>query len=147
VTIEALGRTYFDVNIFIYVIEAPEPFTRYAQQILLRLSEEGQVPVTSEFSLAECLVGARKASLPVVEKLYIGHFEDRSAVECVPLTRDLLIAAARAAGDTRMRLSDSIHVATAVATGCQSFVTNDRRLKLPPSITRVPLMPTSPAGS
>lgn len=142
-----LGRTYFDANIFIYAIETPPPYAEAAQHVIERLTAESQIPVTSEYALAECLVGARKARRGALEHVYINYFANTLAVECHALTRELLIEAARIAGDAGMRLADTIHIATAVATGCQSFVTNDRRLKLPASLSRVPLFPTPPAGS
>jgi predicted nucleic acid-binding protein len=142
-----LGRTYFDANIFIYAIETPLPYAEAARSMVERLMAEAQIPVTSEYTLAECLVGARKARHGALEDVYITHFANPLAVECHSLTRELLIEAARLAGDTGMRLADTIHIATAVATGCQSFVTNDRRLKLPASLSRISLLPIPPAGS
>ena len=49
----------------------------------------------------------------------------------VPVSRTILIDAARLRANSGLRLPDAIHVATAVAAGCPIFLSNDRRLKVP----------------
>jgi len=49
-----------------------------------------------------------------------------------PVSRDVLIAAARLRAETGLKLPDAIHAATAQFTGCDQFLTND---------THVPALP------
>jgi len=51
-----------------------------------------------------------------------------------PVDRSVLIDAARLRGRTGLRLPDAIHASTALASGCDTFLTNDRRL---PGIDRL----------
>jgi len=43
----------------------------------------------------------------------------------VPVSREVLIAAAHLRADANLKLPDAIHVATAQLTGCEQFLTND----------------------
>lgn len=47
----------------------------------------------------------------------------------MPVTRDLLLDAARLRAETRLRLPDAIHMATATRFGCRCFLTEDRDMK------------------
>ena len=58
---------------------------------------------------------------------------DRLAV--LPVDRAILVEAARQRAALGMPMPDAIHVATALAAGCELFLTNDRRLKLPSELT------------
>jgi predicted nucleic acid-binding protein len=140
------GRTYFDANILIYEIEASPPMVAAVGQILVQLEAEKQIPITSEFTLAECLVGIRE---PDLEMVYVDYFADVSSIEVHPVSRSLLISAAHIARANRVKLADAIHIATAIATGCRSFATNDDRLKLPATLRRIRPAPlaTPPAGN
>jgi predicted nucleic acid-binding protein len=57
---------------------------------------------------------------------------DRLAM--VPVDRAVLVEAARQRAALGLRMPDAIHVASALAAKCGVFLTNDRRLKLPPGI-------------
>lgn len=46
----------------------------------------------------------------------------------------MLIEAARLRAVTNLRLPDAIHGATAILSGCQTFLTNDRRLAALPGV-------------
>lgn len=60
-------------------------------------------------------------------------------LEVVPVSRDVLIEAARLRAVANLRLPDAIHGATATLTGCETFLTNDRRLLAIPGIDVVVL--------
>ena len=67
--------------------------------------------------------------------LYTGLLQPSDHLAVVPVERPILIEAARQRAALRLRMPDAIHVATAVTAGCDVFLTNDSRLKLPPHVS------------
>lgn len=47
----------------------------------------------------------------------------------LPVSREILVEAARIRAGTALKLPDAIHVATARMCGCEVFLTNDTRIK------------------
>lgn len=130
---------YFDANIIIYVVEG-YPAQRLALQDLVRALDDGFFRVlTSELTLAEVLVGPFRAPSPLYEITYSAVLSGQEQIEVVPVTRDILVDAARLRAESGMRLADAIHVATALRHGCHVFLTNDHRLRAPAGLTVITL--------
>jgi predicted nucleic acid-binding protein len=83
--------------------------------------------VTSEITLSEVLVAPFKSNDRHLEASYRTLLTDREIFELVPITRDILIMAARIAARMTMKLPDAIHAATATVEGCAFMLTFDRR--------------------
>lgn len=117
-------RVYLDANLFIYLVEGEPEFQRAARSAVATVIETGGRFATSELSIGECLKGApAQAHAPRVIDAYRAWF-DGPLVDLMPITRAIIESAA---ADTRLKLFDAIHVATAEAAGCSAVITNDRR--------------------
>ena len=57
-----------------------------------------------------------------------------ASLQIIPVSRDILVAAARLRAETNMKLPDAIHAATAQFTGCDQFLTNDARVPSIPGL-------------
>jgi predicted nucleic acid-binding protein len=129
---EQLGdKVYLDTNFFIYVLEEVEPWVGLAKRILAALDEGTCSGVTSELSLAECLVKPLELGQADIVQTYQMFLQERRFFSVVPVSRELLVGAARLRSISRIKLPDAIHAATALHLGCTSFLTNDDRLKIP----------------
>lgn len=127
---ETVGpRVYLDSNFFIYALEAVEPWAEAARKILVALDAGDCVAVTSELSLAECLVKPLELGREEIADAYLGLLSDRRSLSVVPVTREILVEAARLRATARIKLPDAIHASTALQGKCSS-VTNDDRLKI-----------------
>jgi predicted nucleic acid-binding protein len=84
---------------------------------------------TSEITVTECLVGAyKKKNTALIEK-YEAFFKSVSeAVNIVPVDSHILWEVPKLAGDSNLKLVDSIHVMSAVFCGCDGFLTNDKAI-------------------
>jgi predicted nucleic acid-binding protein len=63
-----------------------------------------------------------------IQTAYQQALQSSEGLEVVPVSREVLIEAARLRSVANFRLPDAIHGATAILTGCETFLTNDRRL-------------------
>lgn len=129
---EKLGRRfYLDANFFIYVLEESEPWAEAARRILMALDRGECEAVTSEVSLAECLVKPLALGHTDIAEAYLEFLRGHPFLVVVPISREILIEAARLRALSRIKLPDAIHGATALQGGCASFLTNDDRLNIP----------------
>lgn len=140
----ALRRTvgqkpYLDANLFIYALENLQPWSSLANGIFRALEAGEFSAVTSELTIAECLVKPMKLGRNDLVQAYLGFMRDRPFLELVPIDRDILLEAARRRADSSLTLPDAIHVATSFQSGCDSFLSNDKRLATVPGLTTLPL--------
>ena len=118
---------YLDANTLIEGVELPGSTLA---ALLAALQAGETLASTSELTLGEVLVRplARKA------RALVASYEELlgdGVITTVPVSRAILRAAAALAGRSRMALPDCIHVATAIAAGCDVFVSSDRAIVLP----------------
>jgi predicted nucleic acid-binding protein len=121
---------YLDTNVF---IEAYENQGRLAQafRTLFRSARRDQsILVTSELTLAELCVEPIRAGRDERINLYRSLIQTRgSFIQAIAIDRDILFEAATCrARASALRLPDAIHIATAIMSNCEMFITNDKRL-------------------
>ena len=125
----ANGQLYLDANIIIYAVER-HPDYRCVIEQLFALIDAGQAgAVTSELTLAECLVRPFAENDLARQQLYQAAVSSRTAFTVVPISNSILVAAAQLRAQHKQRLPDAIHLATAVAANCTGFITNDLLIK------------------
>lgn len=120
---------YLDTNVLIAIIEPVAPLTAGQSYFLERLTSGEAAAVTSEFSLAECLVKPYAEKNQKAIDAYLALFESRRALVAVAVTREILLHAAQLRALSKVSLPDTIHVATAEVAGCSVFITEDRRIR------------------
>ena len=124
------NSVYLDTNIWIYALEG---FPDFAQELatLFQAIDQGQLTaVTSELSLSEVLVKPIQNGNAAQQNIYKQAISSTSILQVVPVQRDVLIEAARLRETVNLKLPDAIHAATAIATQCSTFVTNDHRFQI-----------------
>lgn len=60
------------------------------------------------------------------QSLYLSLFDDGNFIRLIPVSRSILLSTVELREHFPQRLPDAIHVATALDTGCQHFVSYDR---------------------
>ena len=121
-------RAYFDANVFIYALNAFPQFTAVLPPLLEALDTGRLVVATSELTVAELLVKPFQDNDIAAEAACRAMVFGNSRLNVVPVSRSVLIEAARLrAATTVLKLPDAIHAATAKLAGCDLLLTNDAR--------------------
>jgi uncharacterized protein len=113
-------RYYLDAAPIIYLIEQSQPF---ATAIRSKLAALGVVLITSEMARLECRVKPMRDG----NQALLQDFDDTIA-EIFPLTRDVVDLATEIRAQYNFKTPDSPHLAAAVISNCDIFLTNDQRL-------------------
>lgn len=126
-------RIYLDTNALIAIVETGRAFP-----VIERLLGDDRVGLfTSELTLAEILVVPFRDDDAALIATYQRMAAGSSFLAFVPLTRDVLVSAARLRAGSAAKTADAIHVATAASLGCRVVLSSDRRLHLPDGIDRI----------
>jgi predicted nucleic acid-binding protein len=127
------ARVGIDANVFIYLVEAASyPALQPSVTRLFAACDAGQItPVTSALTLGELLPVPLRQQDHALVRFYRELITSPSVLEVAPVSLTVLDAAAVLRSQTRLKLPDAIHLATAFEAGCQFFVTNDQKINLP----------------
>ena len=117
-------RLYLDTAPVIYTVEQVQ---LYAPMVDARLSASGVVRVTSDLTRMECRVKPLRDGNADLLKDYDDYFAGAVA-EIVTLSREVMDRAAEIRAKYGFKTPDAIHLAAAVVSGCEAFLTNDHRL-------------------
>lgn len=116
---------YLDANVLIAMVEG-EALNERQIEAVQALADGSIMAATCELSLAECLVKPyREHNAPAVAA-YLELLCNRPEIAILPVSRAVLMRAARVRAETRLKLPDAIHLAAAMEAGCEAFVTDDR---------------------
>ncbi len=132
-------RVYLDTNIFIYAIEGYPDFVDELNQLFDNIDAGNLRAFTSELTLAEVLVRPLIDGNLEIQSVYQQALQSSEVLEVVAVSWHVLIEVARLRAVANLRLPDAIHGATAILSGCETFLTNDRRLTALPGIEVVVL--------
>ena len=117
-------RYYLDTSPIVYTVETSPLFAPKVDGIL---AMPGLIPITSEMARLECRVyPLRHGNLTLLQE-----FDDYFAsmiIEMIPLTRDVIDRATEIRAQYNFKTPDSLHLAAAVISNCDVFLTNDQRL-------------------
>ena len=117
-------RVYLDAAPVIYLIERVAPFDNLVRTYLTT----GQVTlVASEITRLESRTRPIRENQIALLANFDGFFATQVS-EIVPLDRAVIDAATRIRAEHGFRTPDAIHLAAAMETQCDVFLTNDRRL-------------------
>jgi len=120
----ASGQVYLDANPIIYSVEKHPAFGPLLQPLWQAAQAKTIEVVSSDLVLLEALVGPLKTGNAALEKTYEQALLGTD-LRLLPITRPILLEAARLRAATKLKTPDSIHAATALDAGCALFVTND----------------------
>ena len=130
---------YLDTNIFIYAIEGHDEYYDLLVHLFSHIEKHNITVITSELTLAECLVKPEKdQNIEAIEQ-YKNHIKTNSQMTVKTVSRKILVSSARVRSQLGLKLPDAIHMATAINESCKTFITNDKKLRSPENMKRMTL--------
>jgi predicted nucleic acid-binding protein len=122
-------RIYLDANILIYAVEGTALHAA-GLKALLDAADQGAVSLaTSEFTLAEVLVGPLRTANAEHATIYELLLSSKQRIDVIPVDRAVLRLCAEIRAAVKLRLPDAIHLATAELAKSDYFFTEDLRIR------------------
>ena len=122
-------KVFLDTAPIIYFVEKHPEYFAVANEVF-RLIDTGRVgAVTSPITLAECLVHPLKRDLSELYQDFLELILHGANTFFACIDEAIAEQAARLRAEFNITLADALQIATALANGCDGFVTNDLRLK------------------
>lgn len=118
---------YCDSMILIYYLDHVGPFQDRAANRLALLRANGDQLVVSDLTRLEC----RVTPIRLGDALVLAKFDAFFAlpdVRYAPLTTAVFDRATHLRATRQLKTADALHLAAAIETGCEVFLTNDTRL-------------------
>jgi predicted nucleic acid-binding protein len=119
-----LTRIYLDSSPIIYLVERVEPFV---VSVKARLNDVACTCVTSDLTRLECRSKPIRNGDDELLRDYDDYFKIALS-EIIPLNRDVIDRATAIRAEYNFKTPDAIHLAAAIESGCDLFLTNDHRL-------------------
>ena len=123
-----MSNVYLDSVIVIYFVEQVAP---HHLAVSTRLAVPGVVPFVSDLTRMECLIKPLRRNDVVLQRQFEGLF---ARLTVLPLTNLVFDRAAAIRAAYNFKTPDALHLAVAVAAGCDVFLTNDPRLSRFPGL-------------
>lgn len=127
-------KVYFDANIFIYTLEAVEPWDAELDDVFSGLLAGEFTAVTSSLSLTECLILPFRRNNMELVKTFREAILPSYYLDVVPISDKILLSTANIRAQLNLKLPDAIHAATALTQQCTPLLTNDEGFKRLPNI-------------
>ncbi len=128
------GPVALDTVVFTYFIEEHRTFLPLITPLFRQADRGRRQLVTSALTLLEVLVVPYRAGHRQLAEQYEALLTRSRGVRLVDLSREQLRAAAQLRAATGVKTPDALQIAAALAAGCSTLVTNDRRLPEVPGL-------------
>lgn len=127
--LRGVARIGIDTAPFIYLIDQDPARVRTVRRVVERITEGRLQGYTSVLTLTECLYRPMQTGDYEIEREYRELLLSSKGLTFTPILESTAVLAARLRAKYNISTPDSIHVAAAIESGCQAFLTNDNRLR------------------
>ncbi|MBC7814560.1 MAG: type II toxin-antitoxin system VapC family toxin, partial [Burkholderiales bacterium] len=128
-SLAAVQRLYIETSPFIYYVENHPIYSDKMDNIFDGINARQIEVLSSVITLSETLTKPLKTGDKVVEQAYRALFQQTHYITLLPIN----ISVAERTADLRARYNlktpDALHLAAALDSGCNAFLTNDLALK------------------
>ena len=118
-----------DTSPFIYLLEKNARYVAHARTIFRYIDAGQLLGYTSVFTLTEVLTHPKQTGNIRLEHGYLEILSNNRNLQLLDVNAAIADSAADLRARYNLRTPDTIQIATALATGCEAFLTNDRDLR------------------
>lgn len=122
-----------DVNIVLYYLHRDKSFGKQSLRLLTAIKNKIKVISTLVYTEAFVYVFAEDNQLLMREQLKA--LESIPKLQIIAPARQICLTASQLRAAYKIKTPDAIHIATAIDSGCDVFITNDDHLKRVQEIT------------
>lgn len=127
--LSGVSHLYIDTSPFIYYTEKRLGFLERVKAVFAYQYTHAIDTITSVITLSECLVKPIKQNDMLLVSAYERFFMKTHGISLIPVTFEISRLSADLRALYNLRTPDALHIATALETGCEAFLTNDVALK------------------
>ncbi|MDZ4769586.1 MAG: PIN domain-containing protein [Chloroflexota bacterium] len=119
----------FDTSPFIYFVERNPLFAPKIRSVFTVIETQKMKIVTSAVSVTETLMKPFADGDNHLAEIYRELLLRNSIVNTIAVSTDIAERAAQLRARYRLKMPDALHIATAIESGCDAFLTNDTVFK------------------
>ncbi len=132
-----IQRLCIDTAPFIYFVERHPAYVDQMRAIFRLLDNGAFDAITSTVTFTEVLMKPIQANDKLLQTSYRELLLNTRYIEVVPASISIAEKAATLRAAYNLRTPDALQLATAIDSGCQGFLTNDRKLL---RVTEIPVL-------
>src|SRR5262245_5160325 len=129
VALAHVHRLYIETAPLIYYVEENLTYVAKMDAIIEAIEHTSIEAISSVIILSEVLPQPIKLGNSKLEQEYRNILLHSGGFSLLPVTARIAESAAELRARYNLRTPDALHVATAIATGCDAFLTNDGGIK------------------
>lgn len=122
-----VNKIGLDVNIILYYLHQDKSFGKQSLRLLTTTKNKTKVISTLVYTEAFVYVFAEDNQILMKEQLKA--LESIPRLQIIAPSRQICLTASQLRAAYRLKTPDAIHIATAIDSGCDVFITNDDHLK------------------
>lgn len=126
--LQGVKTIFLDTAPIIYFIENHPQFADIVEVFIEQLDQGNIQAVISPVTVAESLVNPFKEQDQRLQQDFIDFMLRQQSILMKETDVNISIKAAQLKASYNLKLPDALQVATAIVTGCDSFLTNDKKL-------------------
>jgi predicted nucleic acid-binding protein len=135
IALAGVQRLYIETAPLIYYVEENPTYVAKMDAIIEAVEHTSIEAICSVIILAEVLPQPIKLANSTLEQEYRNILLHSGGFGLLPVTAQIAESAAELRAHYNLRTPDALHVATAIAAGCDAFLTNDGGIKRVAEIT------------
>lgn len=123
------SRIYLDTNLYIYLFEGVEPYRQLMSELSVEIDRRDIAVVASELIFTELLPRPVREGRRELIAHYLEIVQRTPRITLVPVDRRVILRSVHLRAAFGLRSMDALHMATALVHNCETFLTNDERVR------------------